>query len=177
MAEQLRLNQAFGERRAVYADERLVFSRSAGNDGLRDQFLASPTFAANQHVDIALCHPADSVVDQPHRLAAANQLAKRIPALRLSADRYRTVSNTLREFEKVKRSEARLRLIIEALPTGVVLLDQGGKVLAMNMAGVQQFGITSPQDIVPWQDSPKVAQGHYPLQSSAVAMLYAHTPT
>src|SRR5690242_7561993 len=70
------------------------------------------------------------------------------PTLRLSADRYRTVSNTLREFEKVKRSEARLRLIIEALPTGVVLLDQAGKVLAMNMAGVQQFGITSPQDIV-----------------------------
>jgi PAS domain S-box-containing protein len=70
------------------------------------------------------------------------------PALRLSADRYKTVSNTLREFEKLKRSEARLRLIIEALPTGVVLLDQTGKVLAMNMAGVQQFGITSPQDIV-----------------------------
>src|SRR5262249_4371331 len=70
------------------------------------------------------------------------------PALRLSADRYRTVSNTLREYEKVKKSEARLRLIIEALPTGVVLLDQAGKVLAMNMAGVQQFGIASPQDIV-----------------------------
>jgi PAS domain S-box-containing protein len=70
------------------------------------------------------------------------------PALRLSADRYRTVSNTLREYEKIKKSEARLRLIIEALPTGVVLLDQAGKVLAMNMAGVQQFGITSPQDIV-----------------------------
>jgi PAS domain S-box-containing protein len=70
------------------------------------------------------------------------------PALRLSADRYRTVSNTLREYEKVKKSEARLRLIIEALPTGVVLLDQTGKVLAMNMAGVQQFGISSPQDIV-----------------------------
>jgi PAS domain S-box-containing protein len=70
------------------------------------------------------------------------------PALRLSAERYRTVATTLRENEKLKRSEARLRLIIEALPTGVVLLDQAGKVLAMNMAGVQQFGISGPQDIV-----------------------------
>ncbi len=70
------------------------------------------------------------------------------PALRLSAERYRAVATTLRENEKLKKSEARLRLIIEALPTGVVLLDQTGKVLAMNMAGVQQFGISGPQDIV-----------------------------
>jgi PAS domain-containing protein len=88
------------------------------------------------------------------------------PALRLSADRYRTVSNTLREFEKVKRSEARLRLIIEALPTGVVLLDQTGKVLAMNMAGVQHFSISSPTDIVgrsfttlmPMEDQPAMQE-------------------
>jgi PAS domain S-box-containing protein len=70
------------------------------------------------------------------------------PALRQSVERYRTLANTLRENDKLKRSEARLRLIIEALPTGVLLLDQAGKVLAMNAAGVQYFGSISPQDIV-----------------------------
>lgn len=71
-----------------------------------------------------------------------------VQTLRVSAERYRTMANTQREHEKLKRSEARLRLIIEALPTGVVLLDEAGKVLAMNAAGVEYFGSVSPQDIV-----------------------------
>jgi PAS domain S-box-containing protein len=82
-------------------------------------------------------------------LVRGPKFAERLqPALRLSTERYRNVAQTIRDNEKLKRSEARLRLIIEALPTGVVLLDQGGKVLAMNAAGVQLFGNVSPQDIV-----------------------------
>jgi len=70
------------------------------------------------------------------------------PALRLLTDRYAKISSTLKDNEKLKKSEARLRLIIEALPTGVVLIDQSGKVLAMNAAGVSLFGGVSPQEIV-----------------------------
>ena len=70
------------------------------------------------------------------------------PALRLLTERYTKISATLKDNEKLKKSEARLRLIIEALPTGVVLIDQSGKVLAMNAAGVALFGGVSPQEIV-----------------------------
>jgi PAS domain-containing protein len=70
------------------------------------------------------------------------------PALRLLTERYAKISSTLKDNEKLKKSEARLRLIIEALPTGVVLIDQSGKVLAMNAAGVALFGGVSPQEIV-----------------------------
>jgi PAS domain S-box-containing protein len=70
------------------------------------------------------------------------------PALRLLTDRYSKISATLKDNEKLKKSEARLRLIIEALPAGVVLIDQAGKVLAMNAAGVALFGSVGPQEIV-----------------------------
>lgn len=91
----------------------------------------------------ALSAGADDFISRGPK--AAERLA---PALRQSVERYRTLASTLRENDKLKRSEARLRLIIEALPTGVLLLDQAGKVLAMNAAGVQFFGSISPQDIV-----------------------------
>jgi PAS domain-containing protein len=70
------------------------------------------------------------------------------PSLRLLTERYAKISSTLKDNEKLKKSEARLRLIIEALPTGVVLIDQGGKVLAMNAAGVALFGGVGPTEIV-----------------------------
>ena len=70
------------------------------------------------------------------------------PALRLLTERYAKISSTLKDNEKLKKSEARLRLIIEALPTGVVLIDQSGKVLAMNAAGVALFGGVGPKEIV-----------------------------
>ena len=83
MAKQLGLDQAFRKRGAVYTDKRLVPPRTAGDDGLRHQFFAGPALAANQHIDVALGHAADSVINQPHRVAAADQLAKRISAARL----------------------------------------------------------------------------------------------
>ena len=49
-----------------------------------------------------------------------------------------------RENERLKRSEARLRLIIEAMPAGVVLVDQTGKIQAMNLAGAALVGTGGP---------------------------------
>ncbi len=76
MAKQFGLDQAFRKSGAVYADERLVPPGAAGDDGLSYQFFSGPALAANQHVDVALGHTADSVVNQSHRITATNQLAK-----------------------------------------------------------------------------------------------------
>jgi PAS domain S-box-containing protein len=70
------------------------------------------------------------------------------PGLRLAIERYRVVATTTRENERLKRSEARLRLIIEALPAGVVLVDNAGKILAMNLAGAALVGTSGPSDVV-----------------------------
>ncbi len=68
--------------------------------------------------------------------------------LRLSVERYRLLASAMRENEKLRRSEARLRIVIEALPAGVILADPTGKILAMNLAGAMHFGAPGPQDMV-----------------------------
>ena len=64
---------------------------------------------------------------------------------------HRTVSrrdHRLAREQRLKRSEARLRLIIEAMPAGVVLVDQTGKIQAMNLAGAALVGTGGPSDVV-----------------------------
>ena len=80
VAKQLGLDQAFRKRSTVYADKGIVPPWAAGDDGLRDQLLPGSAFSANQYIDVALGHAADGVVHPPHRLAAADQLAKRVSA-------------------------------------------------------------------------------------------------
>src|SRR5688572_16350520 len=86
---------------------------------------------------------ADECVTRGPRLA--ERLA---PGLRMAIERYRVVATVQRENERLKRSEARLRLIIEALPAGVVLVDQSGKIQAMNLAGAALVGSSGPSDVV-----------------------------
>ena len=86
---------------------------------------------------------ADECVTRGPRLA--ERLA---PGLRMAIERYRLVATVQRENERLKRSEARLRLIIEALPAGVVLVDQSGKIQAMNLAGAALVGSSGPSDVV-----------------------------
>jgi PAS domain S-box-containing protein len=77
------------------------------------------------------------------------RLAERLaPGLRMAMERYRVVATVSRENERLKRSEARLRLIIEAMPAGVVLVDQSGKIQAMNLAGAALVGTAGPSDVV-----------------------------
>ena len=78
----------------------------------------------------AIVAAADECITRGPRLA--ERLA---PGLRMAIERYRVVTTVSRENERLKRSEARLRLIIEAMPAGVVLVDQTGKIQAMNLAG------------------------------------------
>lgn len=91
----------------------------------------------------AIVSSADECITRGPRLA--ERLA---PGLRMAIERYRVVTTVTRENERLKRSEARLRLIIEAMPAGVVLVDQGGKIQAMNLAGAALVGSGGPSDVV-----------------------------
>jgi PAS domain S-box-containing protein len=91
----------------------------------------------------ALVASADECITRGPRLA--ERLA---PGLRMAIERYRVVATMTRENERLKRSEARLRLIIEAMPAGVVLVDQAGKIQAMNLAGAALVGSGGPSDVV-----------------------------
>lgn len=91
----------------------------------------------------AIVSAADECISRGPRLA--ERLA---PGLRMAMERYRVVATVSRENERLKRSEARLRLIIEAMPAGVVLVDQAGKIQAMNLAGASLVGVGGPSDVV-----------------------------
>ncbi len=91
----------------------------------------------------AIVSAADECITRGPRLA--ERLA---PGLRMAIERYRVVATVSRENERLKRSEARLRLIIEAMPAGVVLVDQAGKIQAMNLAGAALVGTGGPSDVV-----------------------------
>ena len=99
---------------------------------------------------------SQSTTPSPTLVSAADECITRgprfaerlVPGLRMAIERYRIVATTLRDNERLKRSEARLRLIIEALPAGVVLVDQSGKILAMNVAGASLVGTSGPSDVV-----------------------------
>jgi PAS domain S-box-containing protein len=91
----------------------------------------------------AIVSAADECITRGPRLA--ERLA---PGLRMAIERYRVVATVSRENERLKRSEARLRLIIEAMPAGVVLVDQTGKIQAMNLAGAALVGTAGPSDVV-----------------------------
>src|SRR3954447_1273409 len=91
----------------------------------------------------AIVAAADECITRGPRLA--ERLA---PGLRMAMERYRVVATVSRENERLKKSEARLRLIIEAMPAGVVLVDQTGKIQAMNLAGAALVGTGGPSDVV-----------------------------
>jgi PAS domain S-box-containing protein len=94
--------------------------------------------------------PSSSIVSAADEcISRGPRLAERLaPGLRMAIERYRVVATMTRENERLKRSEARLRLIIEAMPAGVVLVDQTGKIQAMNLAGAALVGTSGPSDVV-----------------------------
>src|SRR6187397_112445 len=94
--------------------------------------------------------PSSSIVSAADEcITRGPRLAERLaPGLRMAIERYRVVATVSRENERLKKSEARLRLIIEAMPAGVVLVDQTGKIQAMNLAGAALVGTGGPSDVV-----------------------------
>ena len=83
VAEELRFDQAVGQRRAAHLDERLVRARRVVVDGVRDQLLAGARLAANEHRGVGRGHLRHLLVHLAHRPARADD-AREVVALRSS---------------------------------------------------------------------------------------------
>ena len=85
VAEELRLDEAVGQRRAAHLDERLLRAQRAVVDRVRDQLLAGARLAANQRRGVGAGHLRDLLEDLPHRPAAADQVREVVPLAQLLA--------------------------------------------------------------------------------------------
>ena len=89
VAEQLRLDQRVGQRRAAHLDERLLRAQRVVVDGVRDQLLAGARLAADQHGGVGLRDLRHLLVHLPRRPAGADDvrevvaLAQLLPQVRV----------------------------------------------------------------------------------------------
>ena len=83
VAEQLRLDQAVGQRRAAHLDERLVGARRVVVNGVRDQLLAGARLAADQHGGVGRRHLRHLLVHLAHRPAGADDAREVVALLQL----------------------------------------------------------------------------------------------
>ena len=77
MAEQLALDQVFGNGGAVHFDERLGGARAAGMNGVRHQFLAGAALAVDQHAAVGGGHQGELLPQRLHGNAFADDLRAR----------------------------------------------------------------------------------------------------
>jgi hypothetical protein len=75
-AEEFRFDEILGKRCTIKPDERLVRATAQGDDRACGELFAGAAFAPDQNVDIARGDLLNSVVDQPHRLACADEVLK-----------------------------------------------------------------------------------------------------
>src|SRR5208283_2333084 len=76
VSEELSLDEVLRQSRAIDADKGFLRSGAQRNNGPRHQFLAGSALSTDQHRAGALGDPANRVVDVPHGLAAADQVAE-----------------------------------------------------------------------------------------------------
>jgi hypothetical protein len=72
--EQLALEERLGHRRAIDGDERAILPAPVAVEGTRNDLLAGPAFARDEHGDVRLCDPLDQLEDRLHRRAPADHL-------------------------------------------------------------------------------------------------------
>ena len=72
MAEELGLKQGVGQGRAVLAHEGALLARSVVVDGARDELLAGPALALDQHRHLGLDDPVELLEDLAHPVARAH---------------------------------------------------------------------------------------------------------
>ena len=80
VAEQLALDQLFGNRRAVHFDERLVPAAAQRMNGARDELFAGAVLAENQHAAVGRCRHRHLLAQLAHEQALADHLAGAIDA-------------------------------------------------------------------------------------------------
>ena len=76
VAEQLRLDEALGQRGAAHLDERTLRAQRVVMNGLRDQLLAGARLTADEHRRIRARHLRHLLVHQPHRAAGPEDVGK-----------------------------------------------------------------------------------------------------
>jgi hypothetical protein len=74
MTEELRLEQCLGDRATVDGHERALLAKAAPVNGPRDELLARPTLALDQHRRVRLGHALDKREDFAHGLRATQDL-------------------------------------------------------------------------------------------------------
>ena len=74
MAEQLGLEERFGQARAIDGDERLVRALTQPVNCLRDKLLARTTFASHEHFRVRSSDALDLLHEVEHLRAAADEL-------------------------------------------------------------------------------------------------------
>ncbi len=85
VAEELRLQQAVGDRSQIDRHEGLVPARALPVDGARDQLFAGAALAGDEHGGVSLGHLGDQLVEPHHRGVAAHQLVEAMRAVQLRA--------------------------------------------------------------------------------------------
>ena len=75
VAEKLAFHQLAGNRGAIDRQQRPIGTRAGPMDRPRDQLLARPAFAANQHAAVGAGDAVDSLLQFAHRRAIADQFA------------------------------------------------------------------------------------------------------
>src|SRR5213596_479062 len=83
VAEELRLDEALGQRRAAHFHERLPGAQRTVVDRVRDQLLPGAGFAANQRRGVRAGDLRHLLEDLPHRPAAADQIGEVVPLAEL----------------------------------------------------------------------------------------------
>src|SRR5262249_20951592 len=78
VAEQLRLEERRGQRRAIDRNERAVFAPALEMNRARAELLAGAGFAADEHGRVGLGGALDDMERPPHGLGFAEQLAKTV---------------------------------------------------------------------------------------------------
>ena len=85
VAEELRLDQRVGQRRAAHLDERLLRAQRVVVDGVRDQLLAGARLAADEHGRVGRRDLRDLLVHLPHRPAGADDVREVVALAQLLA--------------------------------------------------------------------------------------------
>ena len=85
VAEELRLDQRFGQRSATDLDERLPRPQRVVVDGLRDELLAGARLAADEDGRVGARHLHDLLADLPHRAARSEDVREVVALAQLVA--------------------------------------------------------------------------------------------
>src|SRR4030095_15296248 len=73
MAEQFRLDQFLGDRRAVHVDDLLLGARRQAMQGPRDDFLSAAVLAGDEHAAVRGGGAANLLIELLHHIALADE--------------------------------------------------------------------------------------------------------